>query len=701
MRADRATPAQRIEAQSGTGRTREHVGKYVELLVLLLCALCCASVQVLKVGLHFNVFGEDGTTPDVDMAEALAAALLQIKTLNAANVANNVRMDAQVIGGLGFHGAVAAGIHFRDDPWTALAPGDSYLSGNIGVDVVITGGTDEETKALNMLFTDAEIVVIHTFSRDPLLEDGATYKYTVALTPPLSYQGVVWSDIFCKEPFKFSALSIFVVGDTNSIQSDQQFESGRTCSFNIKSRHILPTTSTDFSAEIAIAKNSGSNIFVIFGSPEATGALIQQAWQKGLFHEEILVVSGERATSPETWAAMKASSPLSVPLAMKGFLGIIYDPSFVLRGPSNGGTQMGADFVTAFHQIDANLAPCALQDAFLTYPFRGGGVSGGACLFTSTYFATNLASTDGSDIYPYAAHAFDAPLLFMNAFATMQNLAITGASLRDAILSLPSFPGASGDVKVFPGKPGDNTFNNRGSRLAGLTYAIFNFNQGQYQQHGDSIQAFSFNGIWTSQAGFTLCTNNAAVDWRTYSFEQTVCGPIVFNTANSTLPPVDHPPYSTSSLVSSPKIMKIGGIFSPIDDNGAFDANQAQALAAFIMAIRDINASLKVLKNIRLVYAIARAGTSFDGGVLAAQYLANTAFGALHFPARHISSRPPAHLSPLHPHSHPLNSCSPDSLLRRLHRRHRRRLRRSQPRDGGSQRRLPCEAHPLGALCCV
>lgn len=592
----------------------------VSLVCLLASAAWCSGMSVLKVGLHFNLQDAVGNT-DYSMVQALAAAMDQIRTLNAAN-GQTVRIYTQVVSGLGFSGAVAAGQQFRDSVWSSN--GDTYLSGATGADVVITGGSDVETLALSLVLTDAKIMLLVTWSRDPLLEQGRTYQYTAALTPPLTYQGVVLQDIFCKH-FQFSALSIFVVGDTDSIGSDSQFESNSTCTFNVLSRHILPATSSDYTAEIAAAKTSGANIFVIFGKADQTGALIAQAWRAGLFHEGVLVVSGERGLSPSTWAALKLASPSSVPLAFEGFLCVAFDPSFVLREVGNGGTQNGASFVSAFRSYDG-LSLCSLQDSFSTYPFHSGGVSG-TCLVSTTYFGATFTATDGSDIYPYAAYAYDAPVLFMKAFDTMQSAAITGDTLRAAILALPSFSGASGEVKV---QPGDATFNNRGSRLTGLTYGLFNFQKGLYQLHGDDVKAFSFNGLWTAETGLSLCTGQVAATagWRNYAHLGATCGPLIFNTKNSSLPPVDHPPFSTSSLASPERVLKIGGIFSPFDDAGAFDTSQAQALAAFLMAVGEINASPKILRNIKLVSAIASAGATFNGGVLASQYLSKRAFGS-------------------------------------------------------------------------
>ncbi len=74
------------------------------------------------------------------------------------------------------------------------------------------------------------------------------------------------------------------------------------------------------------------------------------------------------------------------------------------------------------------------------------------------------------------------------------------------------------------------------------------------------------------------------------------------------------------------KYIKLGGIFSPVDENGDVDGDQAQCLAAFMKGIDDVN-SLDIMDGYQFKVAITSALDSYEG-LSAAEYLSDVPFTA-------------------------------------------------------------------------
>lgn len=72
--------------------------------------------------------------------------------------------------------------------------------------------------------------------------------------------------------------------------------------------------------------------------------------------------------------------------------------------------------------------------------------------------------------------------------------------------------------------------------------------------------------------------------------------------------------------------MKLGGLFNPFDGNNNPDIQQAQCLAAFLMAIDEINANKALLPRTRLVSGVV-SGLGIIGALEAATQLTQKEFG--------------------------------------------------------------------------
>jgi len=197
-----------------------------------------------------------------------------------------------------------------------------------------------------------------------------------------------------------------------------------------------------------------------------------------------------------------------------------------------------------------------------------------------------------------------------------------------------------------------------GDREEGHTFTLWNFDKTSYLasviespwgHNNDS--AFNLIGTWTvcldahedacllGNNGVHLCTDaNMYYDNNKYR-----CHAPVFNNIESTSNMTsDRPPYTLGTIkgvywkdsttsVSAPQVLKIGGFFKPVDtDSGTFDRQQAQSLEAFLMAIEEINADRSILMvngiKTRIVYSV-QEGNQFAGAVNAASFLAEKTFG--------------------------------------------------------------------------
>ena len=88
-------------------------------------------------------------------------------------------------------------------------------------------------------------------------------------------------------------------------------------------------------------------------------------------------------------------------------------------------------------------------------------------------------------------------------------------------------------------------------------------------------------------------------------------------------------PLSQVSACNVPvkRIIKLGGYFNVINpaNNSQFNPLQAQSLAAFMMAVKEINANVNLLPNYELRVAVRSGVDDFSGAISGAEYLSLTA----------------------------------------------------------------------------
>jgi hypothetical protein len=111
-----------------------------------------------------------------------------------------------------------------------------------------------------------------------------------------------------------------------------------------------------------------------------------------------------------------------------------------------------------------------------------------------------------------------------------------------------------------------------GNRQEFMHYSLENFNEEMYAPN--SSNAFVIIGNW-SDSVYSDC------DLTRFSG----CKTAIYNTADNSVP-VDVPPHSNDS---APAVIKIAAYVNLLDENGLPDEFMIQHLAAFLMALREIN----------------------------------------------------------------------------------------------------------------
>ena len=318
------------------------------------------------------------------------------------------------------------------------------------------------------------MIQIHTIASDSTLSEGAAFLYKIATNRAATLQAHAMHMVGCKY-LGFKRVVVFAVNDlfgTNSLL--YEIDDKNHCDWNILSINIVLVGTTDFSDMIIKVKALDVQIFVlIFDDSIMASRLLEQGYYAGLFKEGTQILGSEAVTTKATWAAFVDKS--IVPVVMKGYIGIRYSPAHNLKV-----TEAGKSFVNKFRSlksIGGNTTKCFTDDTVSSSPFslKYGG---------SKCHNLNFAgfSPDGSDIYPYAPHSYDA--VYSAAYALHQHFEVDAKTTidNDALHSIflnnnvVNFAGATGQIIFSSGDP-EYPFIYRGDREVGQSFLVMNFNE--------------------------------------------------------------------------------------------------------------------------------------------------------------------------------------------------------------------------------
>lgn len=404
--------------------------------------------------------------------------------------------------------------------------------------------------------------------------------------------------------YQYSQVVIFSVNDVYGTNAVNEMSANDACNWDIMAVYSFSVGTTNFQTNINQALTLNVQVFVLlFDDPVMAGQMVEQAYNLGLFREGTQIFGCEAVTSPKMWQSFQNQA--NTASIMKGFIGIQYDPSYSMKT-----TTKGQQFINKFRNlpsISGVKGSCFVtaKDTF--------SVEKQAQFSACPKLNFSALADDGSDIYPYAPHAYDAvyatAYALSEVFEVIESLTLDSSVLYNTFFddTVVNFEGVTGKFMSYSGSS-VYPYNYRGDREVGLTYKILNYNV--------TSGGLAFVGKY-SDDGITMC-NRASSS----SIDGFPCSDVVYNTVDN-LPAGNLAPYS---LQTTPQVVKIGGYFKPFDTNANPDFEQAQCLAAFLMAIKEINSNKQLLPNTKLVAGIT-SGSGFLGAINAATFLTEKEFG--------------------------------------------------------------------------
>ena len=403
--------------------------------------------------------------------------------------------------------------------------------------------------------------------------------------------------------YHYSRIVIFYVNNIYGSSVLDEFTHHTDCEFNVLGMYTFSYDRTDFRKEIMQAKELNAQIFLLaFDDSVMASKLVEQGYDLGLFRQSTQLFGTEAVSSPNLWKSFKNKENTAA--IMKGFIGIQYDPSYSTRTSS-----VGLKFIDKFRKL-----PSIGGATNSCYVDKSGIFSVQSIpKFTACYNLNFSAfAADGSDIHPYAPHAYDAVyglahamnhLLEVNRALTLNDEDLMNSFVDSNVVN---FEGVTGRFEIMPGSD-DYPYETRGDREIGVAYKLYNYNA--------EAEDIVFVGKFSDDT-VEFCNSS-------YRFIDGIpCKDIVFNTADNSRPG-DTAPFSLQTL---PEVVKLGGFFTPFDLESNPDPLQAQCLAAFLLAINEINRNKTFLPKTKLVSGIV-SGAGFQESISGADYLAQKAFG--------------------------------------------------------------------------
>lgn len=280
------------------------------------------------------------------------------------------------------------------------------------------------------------------------------------------------------------------------------------CALTVVSESIVEYGTTDFSPALSQAKAAETRLFVLLlDQPAMAGQLLEQGFNAGLFREGTAILGTDLITTPLTWQAIVNKK--NIPYIMKGFIGLQYSPGLGMM-TSPHGQKFISNFIqqpsTEFRRADGTIS-CrsnSLDDSgdFFLYSLRQNSksVCGGLDF--------SLFNSSGANIYPFAAHVYDAVYAVAYAvhqlFVVENKTSLSPTDFYSTLLKGTNFDGASGRV-AFTAGSSFYPYNNRGNREVGHDYLIYQFNEGLYSTTTNGTGAFGVIGMFHSNISH-LCS---------------------------------------------------------------------------------------------------------------------------------------------------------------------------------------------------
>jgi hypothetical protein len=447
----------------------------------------------------------------------------------------------------------------------------NFLSSGSGVDVI--AAVIPSKKNFIGLLADEDIAII---ANDIGFGVSAPQFFP---SPP--FQGRYLQKLLCQ--YGYSRVAIITSANEFGTKSFGYLTDQTFCALDVLYRASFDANIAPDGDEVWVdIKQTGTTVVVVLVDDLALGAAIL----KSGYESDALLPYMQVFVSDSMLKDSLASLLPDSSIVLQGLIGVTYSPQPSTAFAHSWRTQtstLGSTGNCAFGVDDST-------DANPLYEF------GSDCIGLD--FAS--FSPDGRDIPSSALDTYDA--IIAMAYGLHELIEVQGKSTIDkadlyaAIIGLSPFSGCSGAVD----------FDSYGHRDSDLNYNIMNY-QGS---------SFALVGSISTHSNFTPCSGPE-------------CGVIAYTYQLRSQPPADLPPYYTST---APEVVKVGGFFHHFDSEGNFDPEQAQYLAAFLMAIREINDKSDgilddLLPSTKLIVSIESPHGLLSTAV-AASRLSSEAFGS-------------------------------------------------------------------------
>jgi ABC-type branched-subunit amino acid transport system substrate-binding protein len=543
-------------------------------LFLLQAFSLCSAVNVLHIGGLFSIFNKQGeiNRAQLEHASVFLQAINEINK-NSAILPNH---ELQVVMGGGADSlevAVSLNQMFQTSSFVgAVSALDNTMGGYA-------------TK----LFGDANLMIVNSMTTDTSFGDASLYPLKAQTVPISSYQGKLHQSIHCSVNITRGA--IFTTDNMDGIRYATEMTEGTYCKMNILGHFAFPDYTTDFTEILREAVSSDARVFFIaVASPVTLRDLLVQGHESGLFRDGTQVLATEIHGFDEVLAELDDAV---AEIITKGLLITEYSPDYPVQT-----TTRGKKFYASWlNQTSLGNCSTTVDSVGNKYLHRtSGGRESCASLNFSSY------KSGASSLDPYAVLTYDAAytLAWGLHHALDKGQSLTATNLSRTIIDEVDFVGASGHVNIFEG---DAAFSMmaKGNREVGNYYKLSEFRFSRYL----SAPGHSFipQLLYSADAGWSLCPSTLLCLPYEHIFHEGWQG--------------GYPPYA---FATAPAIVKIGGLFSAFVDGGpTMDKENAELLAMFLMAVREINNKTDgvhddLLPNTQLMLSVENsASTAFSG----------------------------------------------------------------------------------------
>lgn len=458
------------------------------------------------------------------------------------------------------------------------------------------------TSSIDQVFADTETVMVHSFASDTDFGNGLKYPFKVQTCPVDSFQGMVLQNMMCNF-FNFTRVVIFASNDEFGNKAAIESGDGSYCEITNLGTFLFPSYVTDFTPYIQKAMKLEASVFLLFMGPKNAAMLMEQGHDQGLFVEGSQILGPSNLLEPSLFNFFTPTADIHN--IMKGVIAIKFWPSYRIDVL---GSQL--DFVNNFRALSLwNNCSDVMDNGLNHYLYPQNDINNHCTSLNFSSFDTN-----GSNIDPYVSLTYDAmyTLAYGMDAVVRSNQDLNGNTILNAIFNNVSFVGPSGLIEIYEGMSNFGYYA-RGDREVGHHYKIMNFNADAYflNPNDSFVQVL----VWSAENGVQPCDS------------VTDCADIIYSTVDNSMPSC-YPPYT---FAHPPSTIKIGGLFSPVDDFNHVDKVEAENLAAFLMAIREINNKTDgiaddLLPNTEIVFAV-QTSRGFDGAVTSAEKLVGSFYG--------------------------------------------------------------------------